>query len=92
MCLYRYSYMKIETLMTAELFCILERFPQLKEMIISQFETNEEFQALCLDYFLCIRSLSNREEDMRRYKERYEEYSELKRMLEDKMLQYIDRD
>jgi hypothetical protein len=78
--------------MNFELLCILERFPELKELIISHYEGDEEFQALCLDYFLCLRSLNNWDLDLRKYKERREEYVELKRMLEVKMLQHISRD
>jgi len=78
--------------MKAELFFITERFPELKSLILSQYERDEEFQALCLDYFLCLRSLEKWELDMKRFKERQEEYEDLKRMLEEKMLQSIGRD
>jgi len=78
--------------MKAELICILERFPELKQLILSQYERSEEFQALCLDYFLCLRSLNNSEANLRKSKERFEEYEELKRILETKALQYINRD
>jgi len=77
--------------MKAELFFITERFPELKSLILSQYEHDEEFQALCLDYFLCLRSLEKWELNMKQFKERQEEYEDLKRMLEKKMLQYIGR-
>jgi len=83
---------KITTIMKAELICILERFPELKKLILSQYERSEEFQALCLDYFLCLRSLNKSEAEVRKSKERFEEYAELKRILETKALQYINRD
>ena len=78
--------------MKAELFLITERFPELKSQILSQYESDEEFQALCLDYFLCLRSLDKWELEIKQFKERQEEYEGLKRMLEDKMLQHISRD
>ena len=78
--------------MKAELFFITERFPELKSQIVSQYESDEEFQALCLDYFHCLRSLDKWELDIKQFKERQEEYEDLKRMLEDKMLQQVGRD
>jgi hypothetical protein len=78
--------------MKAELYLILERFPELKELILSRFEGDEEFQALCLEYFFCLKSLDSRETDMKKSKERYEEYVVLKRGIENKMLQHITRD
>ncbi len=75
--------------MNIELLCILDRFPEMKELIVSQYESDEEFQALCLDYFLCLRSLNNSEIDIQKYKQHRAQYTELKRMLEDKMLQHI---
>ena len=78
--------------MKAELIFILERFPELKEQLTSLFECDEEFQALCLDYFLCIRSLDHWEVTVRKYQERLEGYEELKRVLENKMLQQLNQD
>jgi hypothetical protein len=78
--------------MKAELFFMIERFPELKELILSQYDSDEEFQVLCLDYFLCLRSIDNWEADMKKFKERHREYEELRRMLEDKMLQFISKD
>ena len=75
--------------MNIELLCILDRFPEMKDLIVSQYENDEEFQALCLDYFLCLRSLNNSEIDIQKYKQHRAQYTELKRMLEDKMLQHI---
>jgi len=75
--------------MNIELLCILDRFPEMKELIVSQYESDEDFQALCLDYFLCLRSLNNSEIDIQKYKQHRAQYTELKRMLEDKMLQHI---
>ena len=78
--------------MKAELIFLLEKFPEFKEQIQSQFECDEEFQALCLDYFLCIRSLDYWEISIKKYRERFKEYVELKRVLENEMLQHINHD
>ena len=75
--------------MNAELIFIVERFPELKELIESRFESDEEFQAVCLDYFLCLRSLHNWEMIIKKYGERHKEYEELKRVLEERMLQQL---
>ena len=80
---------KVEPTINTEFFSILEKFPELKELIQSQYDCNKRFQALCLNYFLCLKSLNGRELEMKKHKERYKEYEELKRMLEEKMLQYI---
>ena len=76
--------------MKAELIFILEKFPERKEQINSLFTSDEEFQALCLDYFLCIRSLDNWELTMRTCQERIEGYMDLKRVLENRMLQQVN--
>lgn len=77
--------------MKAELIFILERFPELREQLTSLFECDEEFQALCLDYFLCIRSLDHWELTVKKYQERLEGYVELKRVLENRMLQQVSQ-
>jgi len=45
---------------------------------------------LCLDYFHCIRTLEKWEATMKTYTQRIEEFTELKRILEEKTLQYIN--
>ena len=64
----------------------------MNEQIKSLFTCDEEFQALCLDYFLCIRSLDHWELAMRKCQERMEGYMELKRVLENRMLQQGNHD
>ena len=78
--------------MNVELLLILEKFPEIKELVRLKFERDEEFKALCLDYSLCLRSLERWEEDIKRLNQRYNEYTELKRILEEKLLHYIDKE
>src|SRR5215217_7120595 len=78
--------------MNAELVFFLEQFPDFKEQIKSLFERDEEFQALCLDYFLCIRSHDHWELTIRKYQERMEGYIELKRVLENRLLQQVNQE
>lgn len=78
--------------MKAELVFIVERFPELKEKLTSLFECDEEFQALCLDYFLCMRSLDQWEQTLKRDQERFEGYVALKRVLENRMLQQVNQE
>lgn len=77
--------------MNAELMCMFEKFPGLREKILSLYEKDDEFQTLCFDYFLCIRSLTQWETNLKKDEKFIYEYSELKRTLESELLQYIDR-
>ena len=76
--------------MRAELICIVENFASQKEIVKHLYECSEEFRMLCLDYFYCIRTLEKWEATMKTYTQRIEEFTELKRILEEKTLQYIN--
>jgi hypothetical protein len=78
--------------MKPELILLLERFPDYKEQIKLLFECDEEFQALCSDYFLCIRSVNHWELTLKKYQEHFEGYLELKRVLENKLLHQAKQD
>jgi len=77
--------------MNAELLCMFEKFPGLGEKIQSLYECDDEFQTLCFDYFLCIRSLTQWETNLRKDEKYIHEYSELKRTLESELLQYMEK-
>ena len=77
--------------MRAELICIVENFASQKEIVKDLYECSEEFRTLCLDYFHCVRSLEKWESTLETYRQRIEEFTELKRILEQKTLQYIDK-
>ena len=76
-------------MMRAELICMMEKFPALKGKIQSLYDQDEEFQALCYDYLLCLRSLDQWTVNMKKDEQLVEEYSELKRMLESELLQFM---
>ena len=44
--------------MKAELMCVIEHYPSLKDKLVSRFRESEDFQMLCNDYFLCLKSLN----------------------------------
>ena len=77
--------------MRAELICIIENFASQKEIVKHLYECSEEFRMLCQDYFHCVRSLEKWEATMKTYRQRIEESTELKRILEEKTLQYIKK-
>ena len=77
--------------MNAELMCMFEKFPGLREKIESLYEKNDEFQTLCFDYFLCNKTLIQWETNLKKDEKFIHEYLELKRTLESELLRYIDR-
>lgn len=68
--------------MNAELIYLVNSFPEQKDKIQDLYEKSDEFQTLCLDYFLCFRSLNQWEESRKKDDKFIEEYAELKRALE----------
>ena len=77
--------------MNAELICMFEKFPGLREKIQSLYEDDGEFQTLCSDYFLCIRFLTQWESNLKKDEKYIHEYSDLKRTLESELLQYMEK-
>ena len=77
--------------MNAELICMFEKFPGLREKIQSLYESDDEFQTLCFDYFLCVRSLTQWETNLEKDEKFILEYTELKGTLESELLRYIER-
>jgi hypothetical protein len=77
--------------MKAELICMVDRFPVLKDKILSLFERDEEFQALCYDYFLCVTSMDRWERSMQNDKMFIQEYGDLKSTLEDDLIKFIQK-
>jgi hypothetical protein len=68
---------------------LILQFPEHSEIIHKQLDENEDFQALCYDYELCITKLASFEKDsvLKHYK--IMEYLELKKELEDEVLKYL---
>lgn len=78
-------------IMNAELICMFEKFPGMREKIQSLYERDDEFQTLCFDYFLCVRSLTQWETNLKKDEKFIHEYSELQRTLESELLRYIEK-
>jgi len=76
--------------MQAELNCMIEKFPGLKPKILSLFERSSEFQTLCYDYFLCVKSLDQWESNIKKSEEFVYEYKIIQKDLESELLRYID--
>ena len=77
--------------MKAELIIMIEKFPGFKEKILTLFQSNNEFQSLCFDYFLCHKSLDQWEDNLKKDERFIQEYKELKRALETELLQFIEQ-
>ena len=65
--------------MKAELICMMEKFPGLREKILAVYDSNDKFQALCYDYLLCLKSLSKWETYKQSDEKFIKEYEELKK-------------
>jgi len=75
--------------MKAELLCTIEKFPALKEKITSLFDDSDEFQVLCHDYFLCVKSLGHWETSIEKDEKFLHEYKDLKVTLEKELLRFL---
>jgi len=80
-----------DTIMKAELVCMIEKFPGLIDKIMSLYESSSEFQTLCFDYFLCLKSLNQWEMNMKKDQTFIQEYGGLKKILETEILQLIEK-
>lgn len=68
---------------------LLLRFPQYRESITKQFEQNEYFAALCLDYQLCVSTIEEIKKGNPGDSENIREYQELKKELEEEATKYF---
>jgi len=80
---------KTKQMMKAELLCTIEKFPALKEKIISLFNESNEFQVLCHDYFLCVKALGHWEMSFEKDEKFLHEYKDLKVTLENELLRFL---
>ena len=75
--------------MKAELLCTIEKFPALKEKITSLYNDSGEFQVLCHDYFLCVKTLGQWEMSFEKDEKFLHEYKDLKVTLEKELLRFL---
>jgi hypothetical protein len=80
---------KAKQTMKAELLCTIEKFPSLREKITTLFNENDEFQVLCHDYFLCVKSLGQLEISFDKDETFLHEYKDLKVTLEKELLRFL---
>ena len=77
--------------MKAELLCLIERFSSYKAIILSLFDKDENFQALCHEYFLCVQQLNQWKMSFEKKEKLVREYNELKIALEKKLLRSFEK-
>jgi hypothetical protein len=75
--------------MDARFEAILLRFPEDKEVLLRHIGENEDFEALCFDYGLCINMLKALEKETRMRDSEIEEYIQIKVELEQEVLKYL---
>jgi hypothetical protein len=72
-----------------QLYLIKKKFPDQNERIEELFESNEDFRALCSDYFLCVEHLHRFKKEFGEKKLSIEEYRSLREELEDELSNFI---
>jgi hypothetical protein len=72
-----------------QLQLIKKRFPDQNERIEELFESNEDFRALCADYFLCIKHLHRFKKEFGEKKLSIEEYKNVREELEDELSHFL---
>ena len=74
-----------------ELLYVTDRFPAFQEKVVEMYHKNEEFQGLCNDYCLCIKSLEQWKERIESDKKCLLEYTDLKVALEQEMCRFLEK-
>ena len=72
-----------------QLHLIKQRFPDQNERIEDLFESNEDFRALCSDYFLCVQHLQKFKKEFGEKKLSIEEYKNVRAELEDELSSFL---
>ena len=72
-----------------QLSLIKKKFPEQSERIQALFESNDDFRALCSDYFLCLKDLYRFKKEFGEKKLSIEEYKSVRTDLEDELSQFI---
>jgi len=74
-----------------ELLYVTNRFPAFHEKVVDLYNQSEEFQALCNDYYLCIKSLDQWKIKIENDKKCLLEYTDLKTTLEQEMCRFLEK-
>jgi len=74
-----------------ELHQVTNRFPAFHEKVVDLYNLNEEFQGLCNDYCLCIKSLEQWRERIENDEKCLVEYKDLKVTLEQEICRFLEK-
>jgi len=74
-----------------ELLQVTNRFPAFHEKVVDLYNLNEEFQGLCNDYCLCIKSLEQWRERIENDEKCLVEYKDLKVTLEQEICRFLEK-
>lgn len=78
--------------MQKEIVSIVRIFPDFEDKIDFMFQTDENFRDLCMDHILCVAMVANSKKEWQNNDAKVQEYEELKKMLEEEILQKITKD
>ena len=74
-----------------DLIYVTNRFPAFHEKVVDLYNQSEEFQSLCNDYYLCIKSLDQWKTKIENDKKCLLEYTDLKTTLEQEMCRFLEK-
>ena len=74
-----------------ELQYVTNRFPAFHEKVVELYNQSEEFQELCNDYYLCIKSLELWNARINSDQKCLLEYTDLKGTLEQEMCRFLEK-
>jgi len=74
-----------------ELLQVTNRFPAFHEKVLDLYNLNEEFQGLCNDYYLCIKSLEQWKARIENDEKCLVEYKDLKVTLEQEICRFLEK-
>ena len=72
-----------------QLYLIKKRFPEQMERIEELFDSNEDFRALCSDYFLCVDHLLKFSKEFGEKKLSIKEYRNVRQELENELQHFL---
>ena len=74
-----------------ELLHVTNRFPAFHEKVVDLYKHSEEFQGLCNDYYLCIKSLEQWKARIENDQKCLVEYKDLKMTLEQEICRFLEK-
>ena len=74
-----------------ELLHVTDRFPAFHEKVVDLYNRSEEFQGLCNDYYLCIKSLEQWKARIENDQKCLAEYKDLQVTLEQEISRFLEK-